>query len=84
MPGAYESSDLNRHFEQINKRLARIEDQVALVSEKLGLPFELPSDGVPLEVASLVREGKRLEAIKAYRELTGADFAEARGVVEQL
>jgi hypothetical protein len=84
MAGAYDSNTLSRHFERINERLARLEEQMALVSEKLGLPFELPNAGVPLEVASLVREGKRLEAIKRYRELTGADFDEARSVVEQL
>jgi ribosomal protein L7/L12 len=84
MPGAYDSNTLSRHFQQVNERLARLEEQMALVSEKLGLPFELPTSDVPLEVVSLVREGKRLEAVKRYRELTGADFDEARSVVELL
>lgn len=33
---------------------------------------------------SLVRAGKKIEAIKAYRELTGADLAEAKAMVEKI
>jgi ribosomal protein L7/L12 len=36
------------------------------------------------EVTALLREGKKIQAIKAYRENTGADLKEARDAVERL
>jgi ribosomal protein L7/L12 len=40
--------------------------------------------GVPDEIVSLVRAGLRLEAIKRYRALTGADLAQAKAVIQQV
>lgn len=71
-------------FERVNKRLRAIEEQLALLSEKAGIPYTMPGAGVSPEVIALVREGKTLEAIKKYRELTGADFATANEVVTGL
>jgi ribosomal protein L7/L12 len=68
-------------FDRVNKRLRAIEEQLALLSEKAGIPYESPSEGVPEDVVELAREGKTLEAIKRYRELTGAGGDEAREVV---
>jgi ribosomal protein L7/L12 len=61
-----------------------IEAQLALISEKLGLPYDKPGDGVPGEVVELARAGKRLEAVKLYRTLTGAGLIEAQDVVAKL
>jgi ribosomal protein L7/L12 len=36
------------------------------------------------EIASLLRAGKKINAIKAYREITGASLAEAKDAVERL
>jgi len=36
------------------------------------------------EIASLLRTGKKINAIKAYREVTGASLAEAKDAVERL
>jgi hypothetical protein len=36
------------------------------------------------EAAELARAGRKIEAIKAYRELTGAGLAEAKAKVESL
>ena len=36
------------------------------------------------EVESLVKAGRKIEAIKAYRELTGASLAEAKAAVERM
>ena len=36
------------------------------------------------EIASLLRAGKKINAIKAYREVTGASLAEAKDAVERL
>ena len=63
------------------ERLERIEAQVKLISDRLGIPFDLPSSNLPIEVAGLVHEGKRIEAIKLYREMTGCSLEEARDAV---
>lgn len=84
MPAAYEAADLNRRFHQINERLRAIEAQLALLSEKAGVPYDGPSEDVPPDVVALAEAGKQLEAIKRYRELTNADFEKARDVVSAL
>ena len=84
MPAEYSAIMLQKHFEAINDRLRGIENQVKLLSDKAGIPYELPSAGVPQEVVELAEAGKTLEAIKKYRELTEADFETAREVVSGL
>ena len=68
-------------FERVNKRLRAIEEQLALISQHAGLPYTLPGEGVPQEVKALAAAGQKLEAIKKYRELTGASFDEANEIV---
>jgi ribosomal protein L7/L12 len=68
-------------FDRVNERLRAIEAQLALLSEKAGVPYETPGSDVPEDVVELAKEGKTLEAIKRYRELTGAGGNEAREVV---
>jgi ribosomal protein L7/L12 len=53
--------------------------------EKLGLPYENPNDAeVPAEVRELARAGKRIDAVKRYRILTGASLDVAQDVVSKL
>lgn len=84
MPASYDATQLQSMFQKINERLRAIEAQVSLLSDKAGIPFELPSEGAPNEVIELVVAGKKLEAIKLYRELTGADFETARDAVDSI
>lgn len=82
MPGEYSQASLQAHFESINKRLRAIEEQLVRLSETGGGFAYTPSwSEVPEEVVALAGEGKQLEAVKRYRELTGADFEQARDVV---
>ncbi|OBI10489.1 ribosomal protein L7/L12 [Mycobacterium scrofulaceum] len=81
---------------QVYRRLALLEQQVRLLSERLEVPcptfgsdvgvtasgaFE---NGVPAEVVGLARSGNKIAAIKLYRELTGAGLREAKEVVDPL
>jgi ribosomal protein L7/L12 len=84
MPGAYDAEDLNRKFNQIAERMRGIEAQLAVLSDKAGVPYSPPSDGAPPEVVQLAQSGDQMGAIKRYRELTGAGFEEAREVVSGL
>ena len=81
---AYNELQLSSFVDQIFKRLQGIEDQLAILSEKAGVPYDRPADKAPSEVVELARSGDRLGAIKKYRELTGAEMGEAQEVVEGL
>jgi len=80
----YNEMQLSSYVDQIFKRLQRIEAQVALLSQKAGVPFEDPAANAPPEVLELVRAGDRMGAIRKYRELTGAGMQEAQELVETL
>lgn len=81
---AYNELQLSSFVDQIFKRLQGIENQLAILSEKTGVPYDRPADKAPDEVVELARSGDRMGAIKKYRELTGADMGEAQEVVEGL
>ncbi len=70
----------------VNRRIEAVEWNVARLLTQAGLNWEEPPppEGPDAEIVALVRDGKKLEAIKRYRELTGADLATAKVAVEQL
>ena len=84
MPAVYSDGQVTAYIQQFLERFQRIEAQLALLSEKLGVSYELPSDGMPAEVVQLAHAGDRLGAVKRYRELTGAGFSEAQEAVAKL
>ena len=81
MPGAYDQKSIEFHFAETNKRLREAEAQIARLSEKAGIDYEMPNADVPEDVVELAQSGKVLEAMQRYRELTGADADTARTVV---
>lgn len=44
----------------------------------------LSRDDIPADVIGLVAAGKKIQAIKRYRELTGASLREAKAVIDSL
>jgi ribosomal protein L7/L12 len=83
MPGEYDTKTLQTHFEVTNRRLDRIEAQLKLIAQTEGVPYATYAESlnVPDEVVALARDGKQLDAIKRYRELTGANIDQAREVI---
>ena len=75
------SSATDRRLGRVDRRLARVERKLDAIAEALGV-----STGEPelAEVTELLRQGKKIQAIKAYRDSTGADLKEARDAVERL
>ncbi|GHE10469.1 hypothetical protein GCM10010339_66640 [Streptomyces alanosinicus] len=67
-------------FTRADRRMARVERKVDLIMKHLDLREDLRMD----EVAALVREGKKIHAIKLYRDVTGADLREAKEAVDRL
>ncbi|MFI1165035.1 ribosomal protein L7/L12 [Streptomyces sp. NPDC020801] len=73
-------SDASR-FSRADRRIARVERKLDLIIDHLGLREEDPALD---EVTGLVRAGKRIEAIKVYREATGAGLKEAKEAVDRI
>jgi ribosomal protein L7/L12 len=84
MSGVYSQQSLEAKFNAIDSRLAAIEAVLVQVTEKLGIPFAPASSVVPPDVVALARAGKKLDAVKRYREITGSNFDDARAVVDRL
>jgi hypothetical protein len=84
MPGEWGQLALDNKFKASDDRLRRIEAQLKVLSEKVGIPYEDANDGLPEEVIQLATEGKTTEAARAYREATGADLKEAMEVVAKI
>lgn len=66
---------------RLSRRLERMERKLDAIVAQLGVTVEEPGLA---EVVALVREGKKIQAIKTYREHTGADLKEAKDAVERL
>jgi hypothetical protein len=64
-------------------RVRALEAQVKELCEATGTPFRLERPDVPPEVRALIEDGKRIQAVKLYMELTGADLGEASRIVAE-
>lgn len=84
MAGEYDTRTLSAHFAAISQRFGLIEEQLAVLSDKLGVPYVTTSSSVPPEVVELARAGKTLEAAQRHRTLTSAGLDEAQRVVAGL
>ena len=74
-----------QQYDELRNRVTRPEGQVAFLYEHLGMtlvPEEQLTDD-PQIVAAL-KKGNLLEAIKAYRAITGAGMDEAKKAVEEI
>ena len=70
----------------VSRRIEAVEWNVARLLTQAGLQWEEPPapEGPDDDVVALVQAGNKLEAIKRYRELTGADLATAKLAVDQM
>ncbi|MFE0019780.1 hypothetical protein [Amycolatopsis sp. NPDC059021] len=63
-------------------RLARVERKLDLVLDHLGVTE--PADDLTAEVTALLAQGKKIVAVKRYREVTGADLRDAKEAVDRI
>ena len=79
MPGDYSQQALQARFEAIIERFDRIEAYLVSLGQTVGKPFLPYADSlnIPPEVLALVRDGKRLQAVQRYRQLTGGSVQDA-------
>jgi ribosomal protein L7/L12 len=78
---AVSTSVSRREAERRQVRLALIERKLDAVLDHLGI--EVPEPHLQ-QVEALLRRGKTIEAIKAYRVATGAGLREAKEAVDRL
>jgi len=65
--------------------LARIERKLDLVMQHLDIRDHAPAEPDPMgEVRHLIGLGKKIQAIKVYREITGASLKDAKDAVERM
>jgi hypothetical protein len=81
--------DVAAAIELINKRLDWIEEALGRVNglqyRPMGRADQRPDETpVPPEIQELVQQGNMKEAVKRYRELTGADMRQAQAALENL
>ncbi|MET7765277.1 ribosomal protein L7/L12 [Streptomyces sp. NPDC005393] len=68
-------------IQRLQRGADRVERELDLILDHLGIEATEPG----LErVTALLREGKKIEAIKVYRQLTDAGLKEAKETVERL
>ncbi|WP_328540551.1 ribosomal protein L7/L12 [Streptomyces sp. NBC_00344] len=75
------AASMDSKLKRLDHRFARVERQLDLITAHLGVPSEL--DAELSAVDALLRQGKSIAAIKAYREITGAGLKEAKEAVDQ-
>jgi len=80
---------LENAIKRIEKRLDWVEENLSRVVELRYVPMgrsdtRPDASGVPADVLELAQAGKRIFAVKRYRELTGVDVAHAREVIDSL
>ena len=65
----------------VELRLQRIERKLDAIINHLGIVM---NSGVDPQIIELIQAGKKIEAIKLYRESTGVGLKEAKDFVESL
>jgi ribosomal protein L7/L12 len=63
------------------EELSRIEAKVDLLLKQANIKFD-PYQNVSPDVTAAIREGKKIKAIKIYRQTTGCGLKEAKDYVE--
>jgi ribosomal protein L7/L12 len=71
-----------REAGNVRRDVARVDRKLNLILEQMNISFD-ESAGLSDRVKELARDpNRKIEAVKAYREETGAGLAEAKNAVE--
>ncbi len=68
----------------LEAKVVELQRKVDLVMQHLGLHYVDPAPQGQAEILALLREGKTIEAIRVYRERTGASLKDAKDAVEAI
>jgi hypothetical protein len=74
-----------QQFSDLRRRVTHLEGQVAFLYSRLGMTFEPePQLDDDPRIIEALKNGNLLQAMKIYREDTGATADDARKVVEEM
>lgn len=68
----------------LEERVTRLEQQVELLLGRQGFGNSVYQSTSDVEIEQLLRQGSKIEAIKAYRARTGVGLKEAKDAVEAI
>jgi ribosomal protein L7/L12 len=63
--------------------LSRVEAKLDLLLKQANIKFD-PYASAPLDIVQALREGRKIEAIKLYRQSSGVGLKEAKDFVEEV
>lgn len=66
-----------------DRNLSHIDRKLTMLTEHFNLKWD-PTVGVPEEVLAQVRAGKKVEAIRRYRELTGKSLKDSHELIDEI
>ncbi|MFC7303833.1 ribosomal protein L7/L12 [Streptomyces monticola] len=75
---------IERKIERADRRVARVERKLDAVMAHLGISEPDPLGTELSRVTDLLDRGRKIEAIKVYREVTGAGLKEAKDAVDRV
>ncbi|GAU67978.1 hypothetical protein SSP35_06_00610 [Streptomyces sp. NBRC 110611] len=75
------TSASDRRSKALDRRLQRLERKVDLLLAEAGV--QEPEDPRLAEIDDLLARGKKIQAIKVHRELTGSGLVEAKEEIER-
>jgi ribosomal protein L7/L12 len=68
----------------LRARVAELERRLDFIYRKLDIEYVDNPGMADSRIIALIKKGNKLEAIKAYRDLTNAGLAEAKDAVEKI
>ena len=68
---------------KLQNQVQQLQKKTAAIAEKLGIEDTVPPE-LQAEIDALLDEGKRIKAIKAYRQATGEGLKEATEIIDQM
>lgn len=68
----------------LRSRVAELERRLDFLYRRLDIEYVDNPGMVDSHILSLLKKGNKIEAIKAYRELTNSDLADAKRAVEKI
>lgn len=81
--GAFIFSSLLGAINNLRSDIARINLTLDKIAKQIGVPDTI-TENIDIELKSLISEGKRVEAVKRYRMVSGLGLKESKEYIDKL
>jgi ribosomal protein L7/L12 len=75
---------IEREVFELRRRVDRLERQVTFLLDAMELKYQDEHDQSLTEIRALLAQGRKVQAIKLYRRITGAPLKTAKEFIESL